>query len=122
MGVWQGFIAPFVFVISLFKSGLNIYGVHNNSAWYNVGYLFGLMCFFGDGGHQPRRRRQIAFTAFRSLRSLPIQHGNCRPRFDKSVRQLPRSGLAEDVRVTCMPAATGRKVRFGTNALRFTDS
>ena len=57
LGVWQGFIAPFVFVISLFKSGLNIYEVHNNGAWYNFGYLFGLMCFFGGGGHQSRRRR-----------------------------------------------------------------
>ena len=31
LGLWQGFIAPFVFVISLFKSGLNIYEVHNRS-------------------------------------------------------------------------------------------
>lgn len=56
LGLWQGFIAPFVFIISLFKSGLNIYEVHNNGAWYNFGYLFGLMCFFGGGGHQSRRR------------------------------------------------------------------
>lgn len=56
LGLWQGFIAPFVFVISLFKSGLNIYEVHNNGAWYNFGYLFGLMCFFGGGGHGAHRR------------------------------------------------------------------
>ena len=56
-GLWQGFIAPFVFVISLFKSGLNIYEVHNNGAWYNFGYLFGVMCFFGGGGNRARRRR-----------------------------------------------------------------
>jgi hypothetical protein len=55
-GVWQGFIAPFVFVLSLFKSGLNIYEVHNNGAWYNFGYLFGMMCFFGGGGNRTRRR------------------------------------------------------------------
>lgn len=54
-GVWQGFIAPFVFLISLFKNDLNIYEVHNNGAWYNFGYLFGLACFFGGGGHQARR-------------------------------------------------------------------
>ncbi|PYV98489.1 MAG: hypothetical protein DMG89_11035 [Acidobacteria bacterium] len=36
----RGFIAPFVFVASLFKSDLNIYEVHNNGAWYNFGYLF----------------------------------------------------------------------------------
>jgi hypothetical protein len=56
MGLWQGFIAPLVFVISLFKSGLNIYEVHNSGAWYNFGYLFGLMCFFGGGNHSRRRR------------------------------------------------------------------
>ena len=57
MGLWQGFIAPFVFVASLFKSNLSIYEVHNNGAWYNFGYLFGLACFFGGGGHGATRRR-----------------------------------------------------------------
>jgi hypothetical protein len=57
LGLWQGFIAPFVFVISLFKPGLNIYEIHNNGAWYNFGYLFGLACFFGGGGNQAARRR-----------------------------------------------------------------
>ena len=57
LGLWQGFIAPFVFVVSLFIPDLNIYEVHNNGAWYNFGYLFGLMCFFGGGGHKAGRRR-----------------------------------------------------------------
>ena len=57
LGLWQGFIAPFVLVISLFVRDLNIYEVHNNGAWYNFGYIFGVMCFFGGGGHQSRRRR-----------------------------------------------------------------
>jgi len=56
LGLWQGFIAPFVFVISLFKRDLNIYEVHNNGAWYNFGYLFGLSCFFGGSGNRVRRR------------------------------------------------------------------
>ena len=58
LGLWQGFIAPFVFVVSLFKNNLNIYEVHNNGAWYNFGYLFGLACFFGGGGKQTARRKQ----------------------------------------------------------------
>jgi hypothetical protein len=29
LGLWQGFIAPFVFGASLFKSNLSIYEVHN---------------------------------------------------------------------------------------------
>ena len=56
LGLWQGFIAPFVFLISLFVKDLNIYEVHNNGAGYNFGYLFGLMCFFGGGGHKTGRR------------------------------------------------------------------
>jgi hypothetical protein len=57
LGLWQGFIAPFVFVASLFKSNLSIYEVHNNGAWYNFGYLFGLACFFGGGGNRAARRK-----------------------------------------------------------------
>ncbi|MGA2430344.1 MAG: hypothetical protein ABSH13_17720 [Candidatus Acidiferrum sp.] len=57
LGLWQGFIAPFVFVASLFKSNLGIYEVHNNGAWYNLGYLFGLACFFGGTGNRTARRQ-----------------------------------------------------------------
>ena len=57
LGLWQGFIAPFVFVASLFKNTLTIYEVHNNGAWYNFGYLFGLACFFGGGGNRTARRK-----------------------------------------------------------------
>ena len=57
LGIWQGFIAPFVFVASVFRSNLTIYEVHNNGAWYNFGYLFGLACFFGGGGHRTGRRK-----------------------------------------------------------------
>jgi len=57
LGLWQGFIAPFVLVASLFKSSLSIYEVHNNGAWYNFGYLFGLACLFGGGGNRTTRRR-----------------------------------------------------------------
>ena len=59
LGLWQGFIAPFVLLASLFRSNLNIYEVHNNGAWYNFGYLFGLACFFGGGGNRTARRQHI---------------------------------------------------------------
>ena len=58
LGLWQGFIAPFVFLVSLFKSSLSIYEVHNNGAWYNFGYLFGLACFFGGGGNRAAAARR----------------------------------------------------------------
>jgi hypothetical protein len=57
LGLWQGFIAPIVLVIALFKSNLGIYEVHNNGAWYNFGYLFGLACFFGGSGNRTARRK-----------------------------------------------------------------
>ena len=60
LGLWQGFIAPFVFVASLFKNNLNIYEVHNNGAWYDFGYLFGLACFFGGGGNRAARQKKIS--------------------------------------------------------------
>jgi hypothetical protein len=56
LGLWQGFIAPLVFVAALFKSNLSIYEVRNDGAWYNFGYLFGLACFFGGGGNRAARR------------------------------------------------------------------
>jgi hypothetical protein len=59
LGLWQGFIAPFVFVVSLFRSNLGIYEVHNSGAWYNLGYLLGLACFFGGGGSGAARRGKI---------------------------------------------------------------
>lgn len=57
LGLWHGFIAPFVFVASLFKTSLSIYEVHNNGTWYNFGYLLGLACFFGSGGNRTARRK-----------------------------------------------------------------
>ena len=57
LGIWQGFIAPFVFLASLFKSNLNIYEAHNNGAWYNFGYLFGLACILGGGGNRTADRK-----------------------------------------------------------------
>ena len=56
LGIWHGFIAPLVFLVSLFKSNVGIYEVHNNGAWYNFGYLFGLACFFGGTGNRSARR------------------------------------------------------------------
>jgi hypothetical protein len=72
LGLWQGFIAPFVFVASLFKNDLNVYEVHNNGDWYNFGYLFGLACFFGGGGNRASRRCGGAtLAADRNRRQIP---------------------------------------------------
>ena len=57
LGLWHGFIAPFAFVVSLFKTNITIYEVHNSGAWYNFGFLFGLACFFGGSGNRTARRK-----------------------------------------------------------------
>ncbi len=57
-GLWQGFISPFTFLISLFSDTVHIYEIHNNGGWYNFGFLAGASMFFGgSGGGAVRRRR-----------------------------------------------------------------
>jgi hypothetical protein len=46
-GLWHGLIAPFAFLISLFKEDVGIYETHNNGNWYNFGFILGLMLVFG---------------------------------------------------------------------------
>ena len=50
LGLWQGFITPVTFVISLFTDHVNIYEVHNNGNWYDFGYVLGLSVAFGGAG------------------------------------------------------------------------
>jgi len=56
-GLWHGIIAPITFIISLFNQNVQIYEVHNNGAWYNLGYLLGLMIILGGSGGGAGRRR-----------------------------------------------------------------
>jgi hypothetical protein len=64
-GLWQGFISPFTFIISLFSDSVHIYEVHNNGGWYNFGFLFGASIILGgsSGGAACRRRRRPAQPA-----------------------------------------------------------
>lgn len=56
-GIWQGFISPFAFLISLFNKNVGIYEVHNNGGWYNFGFMIGVSTIFGGGGRGLARRR-----------------------------------------------------------------
>ena len=49
-GLWHGFISFFTFIISLFNDNVSVYEVHNNGVWYNFGFIFGIMMFYGGGG------------------------------------------------------------------------
>ncbi len=58
LGLWHGLITPITFVVSLFTREVNVYEVHNNGAWYNFGYLMGVITAFGGGGGAAGRRKR----------------------------------------------------------------
>jgi len=49
-GLWHGFILLFTFLVSLFRDGVGVYDTHNNGNLYNLGYVLGVMLFFGGSG------------------------------------------------------------------------
>ena len=55
-GLWHGLIAPFSFIISLFKDDVAIYGINNNGNWYNLGFVLGAAIIFGSGGNASGRK------------------------------------------------------------------
>lgn len=60
LGLWHGLIVPITFVVSLFADGVGVYEVHNSGAWYDFGFVLGLMTCSGSGckgGHSAYRRR-----------------------------------------------------------------
>jgi hypothetical protein len=59
-GLWHGAIALIAFVIGLFDDSVQIYERANNGAWYDFGFLLGLLCVSGGGHHSRRWRRNGA--------------------------------------------------------------
>lgn len=57
LGLWQGFISPITFFISLFSDHVSIYEVHNSGNWYDFGFVLGAGILFGGGFLGGRRRR-----------------------------------------------------------------
>ena len=53
-GLVHGFILFFSFIASLFTS-YEIYAFPNSGGWYDLGFLLGVMMFFGGGGAGTRR-------------------------------------------------------------------
>jgi hypothetical protein len=56
LGLWHGIIAPVTFAISLFTDQVNLYEVHNNGNWYDLGFVLGAGILFGGGGAGARRK------------------------------------------------------------------
>ena len=58
MGLWQGFISPVTFVISIFSKSVRLYEVHNNGFWYNLGFVLGAGLFLQGGILGSRKARK----------------------------------------------------------------
>jgi hypothetical protein len=56
-GLWQGFIAPITFIVSLFTGDLRIYAFPNAGLWYDFGFMLGISGFSGGIFTGFRRRR-----------------------------------------------------------------
>lgn len=48
-GLWHGIIAFFTFIFSLFDPTVQVYEVHNNGNWYNLGFVLGAGILCGGG-------------------------------------------------------------------------
>src|SRR3990172_13299986 len=55
LGLWHGIIAPVTFIISIFRSDVRFYEVHNNGFWYNLGFVIGAGVLFGGSSSASRR-------------------------------------------------------------------
>lgn len=56
-GAWHGLIAPFSFIVSLFRDDVALYALNNNGGWYDFGFVLGAGILFG-GGRRGRKRRK----------------------------------------------------------------
>jgi hypothetical protein len=56
-GLWQGFIAPVTFIISLFTDKISIYEVHNSGGWYDFGFVLGAGILFGGSSRATKGSR-----------------------------------------------------------------
>lgn len=59
LGLWHGFTALFTFLVSLFRENVRMYEVRNCGDLYDLGYLIGVVAFFGGGGRAGKRRRRM---------------------------------------------------------------
>lgn len=48
-GLWHGFISLFTFIISLFNDNVAMYEVTNVGKLYNLGFIIGVIIFYGGG-------------------------------------------------------------------------
>jgi hypothetical protein len=54
-GLWHGIIVVISFIISLFSDTVRVYELNNNGAWYDFGFVLGII-FIGGGSFGARAR------------------------------------------------------------------
>ena len=57
-GLWHGFISFFTFIISLFNDTVKVYEIANKGHLYDLGFILGIMFFYGGGSKGTCRRRR----------------------------------------------------------------
>jgi len=65
-GLWDGFIFPWAWLVSLFVPEVSIYAVPNNGGWYDFGYFLGIVVF-GVGARKTRIVYRTARTRRRGV-------------------------------------------------------
>jgi hypothetical protein len=69
-GLWDGFIFPWAWIVSLFVPEVAVYQVPNNGGWYDFGYFLGIVVF-GAGA----RRTRIVYRSVRQPRPARVVEG-----------------------------------------------
>lgn len=55
-GLWHGLIALITLFVSFFNPAVQMYEVHNDGSWYNLGFLLGAILLSGGFGFFGGRR------------------------------------------------------------------
>ena len=57
-GLWHGFISLLTFIISLFNDNVKVYEIANKGHLYDLGFILGIMFFYGGGSKGTCKRRR----------------------------------------------------------------
>ena len=69
LGLWQGFIFPIAWMVSLFVHSVAIYAVPNNGGWYDFGYFLGGVVL----GVGARKSRVVYKDRVIDVRAKPVE-------------------------------------------------
>ena len=50
-GLWHGVISVITLIIHIFNDNVLVYEANNTGGWYDFGFLLGVICVWGGGGH-----------------------------------------------------------------------